>query len=535
MKHFLALTVWLISGSAASPADAAPDSRPNIIVIFTDDHGYADLGCQGVLEDLKTPHTDALAASGVRMSNGYITAPQCVPSRCGLLSGQYQTKLGVESNGVTHEAGGLEGFNRALTLAERLKPAGYVTGMAGKWHLGPEHEIVNHGFDKVFPKNGGGPAIANINLRGEDQPLAPFQSDMYHLDACTSVACAFIERYRTQPFYFYLAYRAPHVPLDAPRKYLDRFPGEMPERRRKALAMLSAVDDGVGRIVETLDRCQLSDRTLIFYISDNGAPLKIHKADEPGGGAGWNGSLNEPLNGEKGMLTEGGIRTPFLMSWRGVLPAGRVYDHPVISLDVAATAVAVAGMEPDPALDGVNLVPYLTGQTPGAPHDSLYWRWGGQCAIRQGNWKYLEGNGKQYLFDLADDLGETRNLVAQEPERAARMKGRLEAWSRTLNPPGLPTRSSAAEQSYFKWYLDDQRPAPAAAPQSDPPARPRMPDDERVSPATLFSRRDVNKDSKVTLEEFLAGREGDKRPLLERRFKALDRDGDGVWSASELQ
>jgi hypothetical protein len=214
-----------------------------------------------------------------------------------------------------------------------------------------------------------------------------------------------------------------------------------------------------------------------------------------------------------------------------------VYDPPVISLDVAATATALAGLAPDPALDGVNLVPYLTGQATGAPHESLYWRWGGQCAIRQGHWKYLEGNGKRYLFDLAADIGETRNLITHEPARAAALRGQLETWSRTLDPPGLPDRSSLAEQNYFKWYLDGQRGAPAKAPPPGRPATPGTPDDGRnpVSPATLFTRRDANKDGKVTLEEFLVGRDGDKRPPLERRFKALDRDGDGIWSANELE
>ncbi|MFC1766303.1 sulfatase, partial [Planctomycetota bacterium] len=218
--------------------------KPNIIVVYTDDHGYADLSCQGVFEDVKTPHIDALATGGVRMTDGYITAPQCVPSRGGLLSGQYQNKLGLESNAQFQEAGGLNGFNSALTIAERLKQAGYTTGMAGKWHLGPGNKIVEHGFDKVFYRNSNRPGTANINLQGKDVPLSlgNEKSGVYHLDACSQVACSFIKRFADQPFFFYLAFRAPHVPLDPPPKYLKRFPGSMPERRRKALAMLAAVD-----------------------------------------------------------------------------------------------------------------------------------------------------------------------------------------------------------------------------------------------------------------------------------------------------
>ena len=179
---------------------AEKPSVPNIVLILADDHGYSDVGVQGVRPDLKTPHTDALAASGVRMTSGYVTAPQCVPSRCGLLSGRYQNRLGVESNGAFQALGGLDGFNRALTIAERLKTAGYATGMAGKWHLGPVDEITSHGFDHVFPKNSNRPTTANITPDGQDQALGEVDSKEYHLDACTSVACSFIERFKNRPF-----------------------------------------------------------------------------------------------------------------------------------------------------------------------------------------------------------------------------------------------------------------------------------------------------------------------------------------------
>lgn len=445
--------------------------RPNIIVIFTDDHGYADLRCQGVFGDMKTPNIDALAAGGVRMTDGYVTAPQCVPSRGGLLSGQYQNKLGLESNTEFTTPGGLDGFNRALTIAERLKKAGYATGMAGKWHLGPGNKIIDHGFDKVFYKNSNAPGIANIDLEGNDAPLGKEETGMYHLDACSTVACSFIERFKDKPFFFYLAYRAPHVPLDPPKKYLDRFPGKMPERRRKALAMLSAVDDGVGRIMETLREHQLEERTLIFVISDNGAPLKIHKEDAPGNGPGWDGSLNDPMNGEKGMLTEGGIRTPFLVYWKGTVPGGQVYSNPVISLDVAATANALAGLPDDPVLDGVNLIPYLRGEKKDAPHEVLFWRWSGQAAIRKGNWKYLTGGGRKYLFDLKSDQEEKNNLLQQHPELAKSLHADLEAWSQTLQPPGLDDKISKAAEQYFDWYLDGKRDVPTSSATNRPRAR----------------------------------------------------------------
>jgi uncharacterized sulfatase len=433
----------------------AAHEKPNIIVIFTDDHGYADLSCQGIAEDIKTPHIDAVAAGGARMTSGYVTAPQCVPSRAGLLAGRYQNRFGVESNGQP-----LEGFNAQETIAERLKKAGYATGMTGKWHLGPQAEIVSHGFDDVYYKNANRPGWANFDLDGSDREAGVENSRLYHLDANSAAACAFIKRHHDKPFFFYCAYRAPHVPLDAPPKYLNRFPGEMPERRRQALAMISAIDDGIGQMMDTLREYDLEKDTVIFFIGDNGAPLKIHKRDAPGGGAGWDGSLNDPLNGEKGMLAEGGMRVPFVVYWKDKLPP-QVYDSPVISLDVAATACAVAGLERDSTLDGVNLIPYLCGEKEDVPHETLYWRWIAQAAAREGKWKYLRGGAREYLFDLDVDREEKHNLIEQHPEIAAGLQRKLAAWSKELSPPGLETKQmSTTWEQYFDYYLDG-KPAPS--------------------------------------------------------------------------
>jgi hypothetical protein len=238
----------------------------------------------------------------------------------------------------------------------------------------------------------------------------------------------------------------------------------MPERRRQALAMISAIDDGVGQIMETLRAHGLEEKTLIFFIGDNGAPLKIHKLDAPGGGPGWDGSLNDPLNGEKGMLAEGGIRVPFLVYWKGHIEGGQLFHHPVISLDVAATAVALAGLPEDPKLDGVNLVPYLRGRSKGAPHEALYWRWIAQSAIREGKWKYLRGGDREYLFNVEVDREEKRNLLEENPEIASRLKTRLQTWSMELSPPGLTTKKmSATWERYYDYYLDG-KPAPKLKP-----------------------------------------------------------------------
>jgi uncharacterized sulfatase len=264
--------------------------------------------------------------------------------------------------------------------------------------------------------------------------------------------------------------------LDAPPKYLSRITGEMPERRRQALAMLSAVDDGIGRIMATLRENKLEERTLIFVMGDNGAPLKIHKVDSPTDtdAAGWDGSLNDPLNGEKGMLSEGGIRTPWLACWKGTIPGGQAYPHPVISLDVAATAAAVAGVPTQPGeLDGVNLIPHFTGANATPPHERLYWRWMAQSAVREGRWKLLRGGSREYLFDLEADPSEKRNLIAERPEVAGRLRAQLTRWSEGLKPPGIDIEPlTPAATRYFDFYLDG-KPVPKEA-MATPPVEPAV-------------------------------------------------------------
>ena len=515
---------------------ASTTGKPNVIVIFTDDHGYSDLSCQGVYDDVKTPHIDKLAEGGVRMTDGYASAPQCVPSRGGLISGQYQNRFGLESNPEAQDPTVMRRFGDLTTVAERMRQAGYATGMAGKWHLGPHPDIADHGFDKVFFKNSNAAGFWNMDLDGKDLEPIEQNGGGYHLDLIADFACAFIDRHKDQPFYFYLAPRAPHVPLDAPPHYLERFPGEMPERRRQALAMLSAVDDGVGRIMTTLREHQLEENTLIFLVGDNGAPLKIHKLDAPGGGPGWDGSLNDPLNGEKGMLAEGGIRTPFVAYWKGTIPGGQIYRHPVISIDTTATAVALAGLPDDPRLDGVNLLPYLTGAKSGAPHETLYWRWLNQSAIRQGDWKFLRGANREYLFNLKADVGETNNLIAEHPEKADALKGELAAWAAGLIPPGLdamdtPGMNKAGSQ-FFDWYLDGKRDIPIPTVKAKPV--PKAGTAPAPSQQQLFQQRDKDRDGKVTWEEFLAGRGPDKVPALKKVFAAKDRNHNGIWEKSEI-
>ena len=219
------------------------------------------------------------------------------------------------------------------------------------------------------------------------------------------------------------------------------------------------INDGVGRVTAALKNCGLTEKTLIFLIGDNGAPLKIHKIDSPlnGDAGGWDGSLNDPLNGEKGMLSEGGIHVPFVVSWPGTIPGGQAYPHPVSALDVAATAVKVASIGEPAALglDGVNLIPHLTGENPNPPHESLMWRWIAQSAIREGDWKLLRGGEREYLYNLAEDIEEKHNLASQEPEIANRLRAKLTAWSQEMPKPGLATGPMATTwNDYFDFYLE---------------------------------------------------------------------------------
>lgn len=458
MNRFF-FVLFCIFGEFAHAAD-----KPNIIVIYTDDHGFADLGIRGVEKDVKTPHLDALARSGVIAKNGYSTAPQCVPSRGGLMTGKFQGRFNLDNNGSA-----LDGFNKETTIATRLQSAGYTTAQFGKWHLGPQSEIPKHGFKHVYSQHGQQKFPANITLEGKDRPMGDMPSKVYHVDGCAKAAASVIERYKEQPFFLYIAFRAPHTPLDAPQSYKDRFPGEMPERRRAALGMLAAVDDGVGLVTSTLKKNGLSEKTLIFFIGDNGAPLKIHKTDSPleGDAGGWDGSLNTPLNGEKGMLAEGGMHVPFLIAWPGTIPGGQTYEHPVSALDVAATAAAMADIAVKPGdLDGVNLVPYLKGEITTPPHEALVWRWMAQSAIREGNWKLLRGGDREYLYDLAIDLEENHNLASQHPDVAARLRTKLTSWCGELNPPGLALGPMASTwNDYFDFYLEGK---PVPKPEAEP-------------------------------------------------------------------
>ena len=451
----LSRLAFVLSLAAISAACGhAVSAKPNIIVVVSDDQGWADLRCHGVRSDVRTPNLDALAADGVRFERGHASAPVCVPSRAGLLTGRYPTRFGIETNAD----GPLPASEQ--TIGDRMRAAGYVTGLVGKWHVAtspantaqkksiPPDEILwgdnataadphlpgRRGFDEYFCGANHNYA-ASFDLAGRTLPGAPvlLNDSRFRVDVQTEAALAFIGRHAgTRPFFLYVGYFAPHVPLAPAADYPARFAHVADPKRRAGLALIAAIDDGVGRIRQALRERGLGRDTLIVFTSDNGAPLR------PGM---ENGSLNTPLVGEKGQLTDGGTRVPFVAAWPAGLPAGRVYPHPVISLDILPTALAAAGVDarPEWKLDGVNLLPFLTGERSEAPHRELFWRFGPQAAVMSGRWKLLHHPPDRWqLFDLGSPEAETRDLAAQHPGEVARLKARLHAWAAEQSPAGLP-------------------------------------------------------------------------------------------------
>lgn len=415
------------------PAHSAEQPRkPNILLIVADDLGYAELGCQGC-KDVPTPHIDSLAKNGVRCTNGYVSCPVCSPTRAGLLTGRYQQRFGHEFNpGPINQAE--KNFGLPLTektLADRLKAAGYATGLVGKWHLGFAERFrpMQRGFDEFFGFLGGAHSYvdaradgANPILRGDEE----VNEKEYLTDALGREAVAFINKHADGPFFLCLTFNAVHAPLQGAATYRSRFAGIDDPRRRTFAAMLSALDDNVGKVLNALRAKSLEKDTLIFFLSDNGGPTQQTT------------SRNDPLRGFKTQTFEGGIRVPFLVKWPGRAPAGKVYDQPIISLDITPTALAAAGVKPpqDAAFDGVDLLPFLAGDKKEPPHRALYWRFGSQWAVRMGNMKLVKaGDGPPQLFDLDADVGEKKDLADTMPETVEKLRSAHTAWDKQLAKP----------------------------------------------------------------------------------------------------
>jgi len=489
-----AAVLSLAAAASAPPATAidkaAAAPRPNVIVILADDLGYGDTSAYGS-KIIRTPNIDALAADGVRFTSGYVTHPVCAPSRAAILTGRYQQRFGWEFNPVGRDRRG------GVSLAEPfvgniLKSAGYHTGMVGKWHLGEAdgYQPIDRGFDEFFGITAGATSFFTKSQPGDEtynppgseasfratanDPLPPtatddermayvrsvasvrrgkqvVQVDGYLTDVFTDEAVKFIDANKGGPFFLYLAYNAPHTPLQATKKYMDRY-RDVPDRgQRVYAAMVSALDDGVGAIRAKLKAEGIEKNTVIVFLSDNGCAAYIQGA-----------CSNAPLNGHKGTHLEGGVRIPYIVAWPGKIKGGQVDDRMVSSLDIVPTAAALAGAKLPKGTDGVNLMPFVTGTNKGVPNPTVYWRAGPNFAIRDGNWKMWEANiadpseqatssaeitpdgthakvsehGQHVmLFDLKGDLGEKTNVAKANPGVVATLKAKLAAWDKANVPP----------------------------------------------------------------------------------------------------
>jgi arylsulfatase A-like enzyme len=430
-----ALATGCLAVPVAARAADTPRRAPNILVILADDLGYADLGCHGC-PDVPTPHIDSLAKNGIRCTSGYVSGVYCSPTRAGLLTGRYQQRFGHEFNPGGAKADSDFGLPLGeTTLADRLKAAGYATGLVGKWHLGnaPQFHPTRRGFQEFFGFLGGAhPFLPELlqKTRSILRGTQPVQESEYLTDAIAREAVAFVDRHQKEPFFLYLAFNAVHTPMHATENYLRRFETLRDPQRRTYAAMLSAMDDAVGAVLAKLRAAGLEENTLIFFLSDNGGPTMK--------GTTINGSINRPLRGSKRQTLEGGIRVPFLVQWKGRLPAGRTYDPPVIQLDLLPTVLAAAGVPvaKDSQLDGVNLLPHLQGSESRPPHETLYWRFGQQMAIRRGDWKLVRyDETAPKLYNLTADVGEQQDLAGQQPGKVNELRAAWDKWDATLAKP----------------------------------------------------------------------------------------------------
>ena len=418
---------------------------PNLIVIMADDLGYADVGFNGC-QDIPTPHIDSIAANGVKFTSGYVSYSVCSPSRAGFITGRYQQRFGHERNPQYRPGDPNMGLPTCeTTLADTLGNAGYRCGLIGKWHLGAHevHHPLKRGFHEFFGHLGGGHLYFPEELTIQDgskvkteqesyrtwivRNRKPVKTTKYLTDEFSDEAVRFVERSRGKPFFLFLSYNAPHTPLQATEEYLARFPDINDRKRRTYAAMVSAVDEGVGRLLDTLRQLQLQNNTLVFFLSDNGGPTSKNASD------------NRPLRGGKSDVWEGGFRVPFVVQWPGTLPQGMVYEKPVISLDIFATIASLVGASTERPLDGVNLMPYLTGKDDGTPHRTIYLRKydQGKFAVRKDDYKLVipSKDAKPQLYNLRDDISENKSIASKHPERLNELDKLRKEWASQLIEP----------------------------------------------------------------------------------------------------
>ena len=419
-----ALTLLLSTAILGSLAAEEARKNPNVLLILADDLGFADVGFSGC-KDIPTPHIDAIAKAGVQFESGYVTHPYCSPSRAALMAGRYQQRFGHECNPQEASETNNDGIPTSeVLLPARLKKSGYTTGLIGKWHLGVADQFkpLNRGFDEFYGFLGGGynyfgkPGSDGEPIYHGTEPVDP-KNITYLTDSFGDQAVDFIGRHKTDPWFLFLSFNAPHAPDQATKEYLDRFPNLTGSRKVYA-AMISAMDDAIGDVMAEIKSSGQEKDTLVFFLSDNGG--RTGPAD------------NAPLNGHKGYTFEGGIRVPFAACWPGHIPENTTYTYPVSSLDIHATALALAGASMDDT-EGVNLIPFVTGENKDAPHDVLYWRVAGgwDYAVRQGKDKLHKPgwSTKSELYRLDTDLSEKNDIAGTHPETVDRMQALYEKWN----------------------------------------------------------------------------------------------------------
>ncbi|WP_298484659.1 sulfatase [uncultured Maribacter sp.] len=417
--------------------------QPNIVFILSDDAGYADFGFQGS-KDFKTPNLDTLAKSGVKFTQAYVSAAVCGPSRAGLLTGKYQQKFGYEENNVPGimSPSGLQGDEMGLplnqkTIADYLHKLGYKTAVFGKWHMGNTDRFhpTKRGFDEFYGFRGGARSYYEITKdskkqRKEDRLERGFEefkeSELYLTDALAKETMNFMERNKDNPFFVYLSFNAVHTPMEAREDDLKKIPPHLTGKRRTLAAMTIGLDRACGQVLQKIKDLGIEKNTLIVFGNDNGGPSDSNESN------------NHPLSGTKANHLEGGIRIPFLMSWKGKLKKGTTYNNPISTLDLLPTFVSVAGGDVSAIkdLDGVNLLPYLEKGNEEKPHETLYWKKENRGAIRHGDYKLIRFPDRPAeLYNIEQDISEVNDLASQNPEKVKEMYKMLFQWELTLERP----------------------------------------------------------------------------------------------------
>ena len=408
-------------------------SRPNIVVIVSDDQGYADSSCYEHPKEVDTPNIDRLAGEGVRFTNGYASGYVCAPTRAGLMTGRYQQRFGLYTAGDSRAGMPL----KEITVADLLRKEGYATACVGKWHLGiePEYHPMKRGFDEFYGFLGHG-AHDYFKLGITDGYTSIYRNEKpindtgYLTNNLAREAVSFIERHKNQPFFLYLPFNAVHWPLQALQKHIDRFNTGDPNRDIY-LAMLVCMDEAIGRVLDALEQTGTDENTLIIFFSDNGGARK-------------NLANNGALRDYKHSVYEGGIRVPFIVRWLDGLPKGKVCDEPVISLDVMPTICAAVGVKlpDDRVYDGKNMLPMLRGESKKPLHEALFWYDGAdQWAVRAGKWKLLSQKGSLELYDLSADISEKSDLSKENPQIVERLQQTFTAWKSQMAPQIVRVRA----------------------------------------------------------------------------------------------